>query len=120
MWQAILTALKGFGGGIVKGVGSSLGLDFAKGLPTLGAIKSPLPGSVAGKLTQVATTPVTSIWQKLGTTLGTKMMTSQAPSLPSPSLPSIDTSISVQQSRGYQGGKKKSQLETLLSQLAGR
>jgi hypothetical protein len=118
-FQAVLTGLQGLGGGIAKGIGSSLGLDLAKNIPNVATIKSP----VSGKLLQVATLPVTSTWEKLGTMLGTQAMGSQAPSLPS--APSLDTSTRVQApsqralTGGFQRGKK-SQLETLIEQLARR
>jgi len=116
MFQAILEGLKGLGGGFVKGIGQSSGLSFAKDIPNLMTMKNPK----TGMLSQTAVTSTPSLWQQIGQKLGASAMSGQASSPSSPSLPSIDTSTRVQQSGGYQGKGKKSQMETLLEQLARR
>jgi hypothetical protein len=116
MFQAILEALKGLGGGFTKGVGQSSGLSFGKDIPNLMTTKNPK----TGVLSQVAVSPTTSLWQQVGQKLGASAMSSNVQSPSSPSLPSVDTSTRVQQSGGYQRKGQKSQMETLLEQLARR
>jgi len=105
------------GGGFKQGIGQSLGTTFSKAFPNTALVKSPATGITS----QVATPAITSTWSKLGEILGKRAM-STTPSRPEASpFPSVDTSTSVQRGRGgYAGSKKKSQIEILLEQLAGR
>jgi len=115
LFQSVLGGLKGLGGGFKEGIGQSLGLDWAKA-PDLMTMKSPK----TGMLSQIAVPSTPTLWQEIGKSLGERAMSSQASPSSSSSLPDVDTSTRVSQSSGYQGRKKKSQMETLLEQLARR
>ena len=113
--SATLGALGSLGKGVLQGAGSALGL--AKNIPTV-MTKNPVTGAIS----KIAMPETTSVWGNIGKTLGGGAVSGalKPPSIPSASFPSADTSTRVQQSAGYQGKKKKSQIETLIGQLAGR
>ena len=99
------TAASGIGS-VVGGLGKGF-LSGAGGAAGLGDIVKAVPGT-------------SSIWSTIGSALGKQAMSGGGRTSSSPSLPNVDTSTRVSQSSGYQGRKKKSQMETLLEQLARR
>lgn len=92
-------------------------------LPLLGTLGSLVTG---GALPATGFAVGSSIWGSLATMLGGAALSSslRGPGGVSTSGGSVgslgDTSTRVQRSPGYQGAKKKSQLEILLSQIAGK
>ena len=121
MFQAILEALKGLGGGVAKGIGSSYGLPFelTKTAGKMTGAGANLPMDIYSPYYSPGKKP--SVWQEIGFALGGKAGSAQAPSTPSSDINiPLASQPQIQQSRGYQGRGKKSQIETLLSQLARR
>lgn len=118
MFQEILAGLQGLGGGFAKGIGSSYGLPFelTKTMGKMTGAGAGLPMDIYSPYYLPGKGP--SVWERIGSMLGTRAGRSKAPTLPS--TPSFDTSTRVAQSPGYRKMGGKSQLETLLSQLARR
>lgn len=124
---SLLTGILSGVGTVAKGVGSvagGLGKGFLGGVGEaagLGQIFKPATMAMKNPLTAITSQVAapSSIWNKIGSALGERALSANTTPA-SPSLPSVDTSTRVQQGGRYQGKGKKSQMETLLEQLARR
>jgi len=113
MFQAILGALKGLGGGIAKGIGLSHGLEFMKEPLSMVKAKSP----ITGKIGELATPRQQSIWEQVGQTLGSRV---GGRKVGAPDIEAPGGSTSVLPRRPYQQPGGGQGIETLLEMLARR
>ena len=115
--KGVGAAASGLGKGFLSGAGQAAGLgEILK--PATMAMKNPLTGVIS----QIAAPATTSVWSKVGATLGKGAVSGMGGGVSTPSslsLPSPSTEVS--QSRGYQPPQKKqAELERLLRELARR